>query len=90
MLYPYLKNLVFILHLGRGPLLLIALWRPGVCHYFYYYQCLITMVKETLPVDGGQLWNAPLKNEFMNWFASYSMGDMSYEMLVTIVMQAYV
>ena len=47
------------------------------------------MTKETLPIDGGQLWSPQMKNEYLNWFASYSMGDWRYEMPATIIQLAY-
>ena len=89
-LFPYLSNALFILHLGRAPLLVIALFKPSICHYFYYYQCFMVIIKEAMPIDVGQDWKVQTKNEFLLWFAFLYIGDLKYEMIAALTKIIYV
>ena len=52
-LFPFLEVIVLAGNAFRLVMVLIAIKRPGICHYFYAYACLLTMVKETFPIDTG-------------------------------------
>ena len=73
----------------RLVMVLIAIKRPGICHYFYLYSVLLTMAKETFPVDTGQLWRTYQNLEFISWFAAYALGNLRDEIAITTVQQIY-
>ena len=54
-IFPYVRVFLIVSNFLRIPLVVVSYWRPGLCRYYLYIMLLHNMVKETLPIDYGQV-----------------------------------
>ena len=89
-LFPICRYMILFMNVARVPILLFSLWKPSICHYFYYYQLFLTIAKETLPVDVGQLWRIQMKIELLFWHLCYTVSDTRFELPTWALLTGYI
>lgn len=54
-IFPHARVFLIVSNFLRIPLVVASYWKPGLCRYYLYMMLLHNMVKETLPIDYGQM-----------------------------------
>ena len=76
--------------IARIPLILVSFWKPKLCKYFYFYQCLQIVIRETLVIERGQCHHILIMTEFWSWYASFGCGNLRTELVATVLTFAYI
>ena len=87
-IYPYARIFLIVSNFLRIPLMIVSYYRPGLCKYHLYILVLHRIVKETLPIDYGdvQLRYLVLTNSMLFVLHSF---DYYKTMISIIVLNVY-
>ena len=57
---PYIHNILIIMDVVRILMIIAAFWKPSICKFFLYYQMVYMMIRNTAPIDYGDIDNVVL------------------------------
>ena len=86
---PYI-NFMFLAFgiFGRAIIVVLSYWRPNLCKAFYGYQMLIICIKETAPVEFGEMWRQFLRTETFLTLVILT-NEAKLDLFVTFVAHGY-
>lgn len=87
-IYPYARMFLVFSNFLRIPVAIVSYYKPGLCKYHLYFLVLHRIVKETLPIDYGDvhLRYMVLMNSMLFVFHSF---DYLRTMISLIVLNLY-
>ena len=52
---PFARWILILTNIGRIPLMVVSIKKPDVCKYYLYYELIAAAVRESLPIDYGDV-----------------------------------
>ena len=93
---PFATWILIVMNLGRIPLMLASLKKPDVCKYYLYYELITAVVRESLPIDYGDVHTQNVLILNFAWMCMYGFNFwrntgalLLYTGYVLVVVRAY-